>query len=600
MSLLKERRVLLLILLVVLSVAAVWRPWSEIDPRVVHGLQFSMDIIGGASVTLRLEASHVTIRSNEPLEAAEQYNLISKLRDELLADVWEIEGYNAATREVTYEIGRIVTEDQINAIIDNVGKVVKLEMGIEEKTREEVMHLLQTRTDPYGLLGVRFRALGKQFVLFEVPGLELEEAIELLGRQGQLETFIENTWVFRSGDIVHVGTVAFREGVYEIPLRISEEGAKRFESVSINKGGYPFVIYLDRPDDAILLFDDQLLAEFPVESGVPPTEMTYDNAAQTFRITPPEAPEYYLQVTAIPIPRDYLPDNIVETLQKEQSEKPRVILLRDAADFSENVVNNLLALDFDVENLPRMGEERTFDWIMRACGWKSDPIIAEDLAGTAARDVRITMGDLSAAEALRTVLVQRLPVGISFESMMEVEEREGRGFLREVIMAGLVAFMAVGILIYLRYRRLKIALPLMMTMTCEVIIILGVASIIGWSIGLPEIGGIIAVVGTGADHQIIITDEVLRGAASRAQKIVSLKRRVGLAFSVIFVAAATAIAAMASLAYVGFGVMRGFAIITIIGVLASVLVTRPVYARVISTLLAREAPAGETSSPKLL
>lgn len=602
MSLLKERRVLLLILLITLSIVAVWRPWAAVDPRVekalgehgqfVRGLHFSMDIIGGASITLRLEASHVTIRSNEPLDSAQQSDLVNKLKDELLADVKEIAPYDRTTREVTYEIGRTVTKDLINSIIDNVGEVVKLEMKITEATREEVMHLLQTRTDPYGLLGVRFRALGDQFVLFEVPGLRLEEAIELLGRQGRLETFIENTWVFRSGDIVHVGLVERSPDIptYQIPLRISEEGAERFENVSKNKAGYPFVIYLDRPADAILLFDNQLLAEFPVYSGTPPTEMNYDNVAQAFLITPPEAPPYHLQVTAISIPRDNLPDNMAETLQKEQPEKTRVIFLKDTTDFSPSVVDNIAALGFAIENLPRMGGEATFDWIMRACGWRSDPIIAEGLAGTAARDVRITVGERSAAEALRTVLVQRLPVGISFESMIEVEEREGRGFLREVIMAGLVALVAVGTLIYLRYRRLKIVLPLMMTMICEVIIILGVASIIGWSIGVPEIGGIIAVVGTGADHQIIITDEVLRGAAPSAQKVVSLKRRVGLAFSVIFVAAATTLAAMASLAYVGFGIMRGFAIVTIIGLLASVLVTRPVYARIISTLLAKEAP----------
>ncbi len=67
-----------------------------------------------------------------------------------------------------------------------------------------------------------------------------------------------------------------------------------------------------------------------------------------------------------------------------------------------------------------------------------------------------------------------------------------------------------------------------------------------------------------------------------------IDRRTGRAFSVIFAAAATTIAAMVALAAFGFGAMRGFAIITLFGVLISVLITRPAYARIIGTLLERE------------
>jgi preprotein translocase subunit SecD len=91
----------------------------------------------------------------------------------------------------------------------------------------------------------------------------------------------------------------------------------------------------------------------------------------------------------------------------------------------------------------------------------------------------------------------------------------------------------------------------------------------------------LAVIGTGVDQQVIITDELMRG--ERVRK--ALGGRMKRAFSVIFVSVATTMAAMAALAILGFGVFRGFAIITIAGLLAAVLVTRPAYARIASAIL---------------
>jgi len=159
----------------------------------------------------------------------------------------------------------------------------------------------------------------------------------------------------------------------------------------------------------------------------------------------------------------------------------------------------------------------------------------------------------------------------------------------EAVRAIFIALVGVGLLIYFRYKHLKISAAIMGTMLSELVIILGLSSALGWTVGLPEIGGLIVVVGTGVDHQIIITDEVLRGALPHAQRV-SLKGRIGRAFSIIFVAAATTIAAMLMLATVGFGAMRGFALITIVGTLIAVLLTRPAYARVLRFMMAKEKP----------
>ncbi|MFB6219041.1 MAG: preprotein translocase subunit SecD, partial [Halobacteriaceae archaeon] len=57
------------------------------------------------------------------------------------------------------------------------------------------------------------------------------------------------------------------------------------------------------------------------------------------------------------------------------------------------------------------------------------------------------------------------------------------------------------------------------------------------------------------------------------------------AFWVIGAAAATTIMAMTPLAFLSLGALRGFAIITILGVLVGVFVTRPAYGDILRRLM---------------
>ena len=63
------------------------------------------------------------------------------------------------------------------------------------------------------------------------------------------------------------------------------------------------------------------------------------------------------------------------------------------------------------------------------------------------------------------------------------------------------------------------------------------------------------------------------------------KRRFRKAFWPIAAAAATLIVAMAPLSVLSLGDLRGFAIVTIVGVLIGVLITRPAYGDVLQKLM---------------
>lgn len=185
-----------------------------------------------------------------------------------------------------------------------------------------------------------------------------------------------------------------------------------------------------------------------------------------------------------------------------------------------------------------------------------------------------------------------LPVNVEVVGSGQVSADLGEKFKEQVAIAGIIALVIVAFAIYFRYRQPNIIIPMLVTSFSEVLIILGFTAIVGFQLDLPTITGIIAVIGTGVDHLIIITDEVLAGGAMPPDKV--YKSRLTKAFTIIMAAAATVVIAMSPLLIMGFGALKGFAVITIIGVLIGVGIARPAYAVIIQGLLV------ETSNEKFV
>ncbi len=217
--------------------------------------------------------------------------------------------------------------------------------------------------------------------------------------------------------------------------------------------------------------------------------------------------------------------------------------------------------------------------------------IQESLIGEAVQEPMITgsretrEGALEEMNRLQSVLDSgRLPVEVKRVQMDSISPRLGEEMIRSSLFAGLGALIAVTVIVFLIYRKKEIIAPVLLTSFSEVLIILGFASLINWTIDLPAIAGIVAAIGSSVDDQIVITSETLREKDEDKSKY-SLKRRIKRAFFIVFTAAATTIMAMVVLGFVGIGMMRGFAITTIIGVLAGVLITRPVFGKILEKVL---------------
>ncbi len=179
-----------------------------------------------------------------------------------------------------------------------------------------------------------------------------------------------------------------------------------------------------------------------------------------------------------------------------------------------------------------------------------------------------------------------LPVNVEIIGSGQVTAALGKQFKKQVTIAGILALLAVGLMVFFRYREPKIVLTMVGTSFSEVIMMLGFAALIGWQLDLPSIAGVIAVIGTGVDHLIIITDELLYEGKLPSGKI--YLARLASAFSIIMAAALTTIFAMFPLLIMGFGALKGFALITIVGVLIGVLIARPAYGRIIGYIMRGE------------
>ncbi|MFD1513592.1 preprotein translocase subunit SecD [Halomarina rubra] len=151
------------------------------------------------------------------------------------------------------------------------------------------------------------------------------------------------------------------------------------------------------------------------------------------------------------------------------------------------------------------------------------------------------------------------------------------------VVTGLVAMLAVAGVVFFRYREAGVALPMVLTAAAEVYILLGFAAAVGLALDLSHIAGFIAVIGTGVDDLVIIADEILQSGDVKTGRVFASRFRK--AFWVIGAAAATTIIALSPLAVLSLGDLQGFAIVTIVGVLVGVLVTRPAYGDILRSVV---------------
>lgn len=411
----------------------------------------------------------------------------------------------------------------------------------ENETMEQIITTLQTRINVYGLRESSFRSIWHQdqgFVEISMAGGSIEELRELLEQQGMFEAKIPL--------LIDADGVLSLDKDYELvtgnnSLSIPSEG------IDVSAGG-SFVL-------AGILFDVGEIA---------------DKINMTSTV--------------------YSSDDIVAVFFDPQ--RSRIETVENGYRWSFAIqISNTGAEKFAwvTQNVPRQLNYLESQIYLYLDGNLIDSLnIAASLKGRAETQILIEGGadtvDIAVQERAKLQSILRsgaLPTSIEIVQIDEVSPKLGVGFLTNAAFAALAAVAGVVFMVLLRYRRISLVFPMVAISLCEVIIILGGSVGLGWTIDLAAIAGIIVAVGTGIDSQIIILDHALR----KETREETLKEKLEKAFFIIFGAGGVIIAAMLPLLTLGFGLLRGFAIITITGVLIRLLITRPAFAALVGKIV---------------
>ncbi len=222
----------------------------------------------------------------------------------------------------------------------------------------------------------------------------------------------------------------------------------------------------------------------------------------------------------------------------------------------------------------------------------SDLFISKDLKGKATTQIMIQGSGSGSTEKdaytnaksemnhLQTILITgSLPYKLEIVKLDSISPNLGKEFTKNIILLAIVAFVAVSIVLFIKYRKIKLTLAVILTMFAEAFITLAIAALIRWNLDAPSIAGIIAGMGTGVDDQIVMIDE------SVSNVHISIKERIKRAFFVIFGAFFITVVAMLPLFWAGAGLLKGFALTTIIGISVGVFITRQAFADIIKNIL---------------
>ncbi len=185
----------------------------------------------------------------------------------------------------------------------------------------------------------------------------------------------------------------------------------------------------------------------------------------------------------------------------------------------------------------------------------------------------------SSMHKLQTILITgSLPYKLEIAKLDTISPVLGNQFTKFILIAGMVALISSSIVVFIRYRNFKSSLALILTSFSEIILILGIASFIKWNLDLMSIAGILATIGTGFDDQIVILDE------AKQKAILTLKQKIKRAFVIIIGAYFTVLVSLLPLLWAGAGLLKGFAITTIIGISVGVFITRPAFSEIIKKM----------------
>lgn len=496
---------------------------------------------------------------------------------------------------------------------------IVLEEPVDQEDMPRVVSVISRRIDWAGLKDAKVTASGNQYVTAQLAESDPEEITNIkntLLKQGKFESVLNGEVLFVGEDIRTIyKDPAKGYGIQQVdrsgasqwvlPFMLSPEASRRFAEMTFHKCtavGYDSkkveydcektYFFIDRPVDAIFVVDTETYSD---ERQVPISpEMAGSDLIPFDEIISQVNTNYYV---------------VGSELTEEEKEK----ILIDSEKYSKVIVSSSVSESVR-EELDLMGyrvivvnKPETQPWIWEATGLKSIISLTEGVTNMSApttsspkfetfSSLTITGSTSSRDEAkqrLDDLLVilesGSLPIAIESISTESISPYLGDEFLNNSLWIGLFALLTVALVLFIRYKVFNLIFPMLISDISELVISLGFLSLIQFRVDLATIAGILAAIGTGVDHEIIITDELLKGTGKDEEKSgLSLTAKIKNAFFIIFAAVATVFATMLPIVFFNVGLSKfvGFAITVMFGAVLGAFITRPVYAEIAKVVVA--------------
>ncbi len=474
---------------------------------------------------------------------------------------------------------------------------ITLEHGVNQTEMSSILSILDQRVSTFGLRQVTVEGIGNSTIYVTIPSASSEainQTVAILESQGNFLGVVAGREAINGSGILKgsIGQVPPQlinnTASWTVTFFITDTASKMFSKAVFGEGNQPLYMFLDRPSSSIALVNGSHLGNSSLGLSASQALKEMQNALSLGNRTIPVVAVYNT---------NYSLNNTKRYLASERNVYTKVIA---ESDISPALISAARSDNYSVVLVSRQNMTPTFistqngtlvdTW--EAVGLLSAPILNPSLAngssGSSYEISGVAPSTLPKGQQLTYATSQTkmiasilsggaLPVSIIVGSPGPIPPTLAKHFFKTSGIILIVAVVAVSLFIVIRYRRMFLIAPILITTLMELFIIGSIIGLVG-TIDLSAVAGMIAVVGTGVDAQIIITDEVLarRGAQATAKMLL------GNAFYIVWADALLLVVAMLPLFFSTSLVdVIGFSESTIIGALLGVLITRPAYGAII-------------------
>ena len=415
---------------------------------------------------------------------------------------------------------------------------ITLEHSVNLTTMSALISDLQQRVSTFGLKQVTVEGVGDSHVYVIIPtvaGSDINQTLAIIQSQGNYEGVVNGKEAINGSGIIPGSIGAIPPQImnnsveWAVTFYLTQSAAARFADVVLGQGNQPLYMFLDRPSSTVIVINSTLLAN--ASSGLSQGQAL---AAMQKALSLGDA-----SIPVIAVSGTNSSISNAENMLKSHASYKKVIASRGISSVLLAYMqgqNYSVKLESNANMTPVYGKTYNGSIVdtWPAVGLLSSPILSPGVTNgnvsqsyqisgaapqTLAQADKITYAQSQGKEISSILSGGALPVSIIAGTPTTIPATLGGHFLYISAIIGLGAVLAISALMTIRYRRAFLVVPILLTTFMELFIIFSIIGLVG-TIDLAAVAGMIAVVGTGVDAQIIITDEIITKKGEAMMKTV--------------------------------------------------------------------------------